>query len=437
MSNTLTAQQIYELFHTGPGTAMWQAAQDASNQLAQDMPKLAADIARLQDAMRSAWQGEAADVAAEGAEPLALEYMQTADLLQTGQDLVGRQTGSFHTAKNSVQVVPSQPAAVDAVGAILGSPTMQQQLEQHIAAAQNNVDVYTEYHGASTYNTARLPTSFAHLRADGSTIMLTPAPPTVPATQHSGVPTPSQSHPRGAATSAPQWTTRPAQADSSDSSRLTHTDAPLPAHQPARTTSTVPASTPPFRTGPGSKPSSSGAQTSNTSPTGSPPGSGATDTSMTRDPRPTVDAGLTGFIGPSADALPAEFDQGGNGQLASTRRANRSASATGTDEPLKRSVQRLARTVEPIRRTSGGGVRSGPHNPDPAAKAAPVDGEVRRSAMSTAGEIDEEPPLMPMATGRHTPEDDEEYPVASYLQPSDPNDLFGPGEHAVRPVIGE
>lgn len=51
---------------------MWQAAQDAADQLAQDMPHLAADIARLQGSMRAGWQGAAADDAAQGAEPLVL-----------------------------------------------------------------------------------------------------------------------------------------------------------------------------------------------------------------------------------------------------------------------------------------------------------------------------------------------------------------------------
>jgi len=50
-------------------------------------------------------------VASQGAEPLALEYMNTADGLRRAQDLVGRQTGSFDTAANSVTPVPPEPTS--------------------------------------------------------------------------------------------------------------------------------------------------------------------------------------------------------------------------------------------------------------------------------------------------------------------------------------
>jgi hypothetical protein len=179
---SMSAQDIYDNFTHAEGTDMWAAGQQAARTLAQDMREMAADIWRLRDTMWSAWQGDAADGAGTGAEPLAMEFLQSADYLHSSQDLLSRQTGSFHTAANSVRPVPAAPSVVDVVGSVaFGVPSMQNQVRDYLATSQHNVDVFSSYHGASQFNTTNLPATYGRIAMDTADVVVAP-PPAAPST---------------------------------------------------------------------------------------------------------------------------------------------------------------------------------------------------------------------------------------------------------------
>lgn len=419
MTSSLSAQQIYEIFHNGPGTAMWEAAQAATDQLSRSMPSLAADIDRLQDTMRAAWQGGAADMATQGAEPLALEYMYIGDALRSAQDLVGRQTASFNTAKQSVMPVPPQPAAVDAIGAMLGSPTMQQQLVQHLAASQHNVNVYNAYHGDSSYNTEQLPTTFGHLNAGNSTVMVTPTPmSTSAATRVTPLAGPVDT-PNTAGEEKPkiedEGHTRPIHTSTHTLTAAGGTAGLATKTAAAQPTGPIaPVSTSPSRAGTG------------VSSVLVPTASTGSDHAL---PIPTTPAGVIGFPD-SAWQTTSDFGPIGDGSTPFGTTGpiiDGTASPQGTAMPLGTEVPVGSNPGRPVTGRPIGNVEVEPVN-----QSIP-----QRSALAAARQPEDELPFLPMAAGRGKRDDDEEHRVASYLQPADPNEFFGATQNAVRPVIGD
>lgn len=392
---TMTAQQIYDIFHNAPGTATWQAAQAAANQLGEDMPQLAADIKRLQDTMNTAWHGTAADIASQGAEPLALEYMNTADGLRTAQDLVERQTGSFHTAASSVQPVPPQPTTVDVIDAALGAPDMQQQVTNYLNAAQHNVDVYSAYHGASQYNTSSLPMDYGRLAVDNTGVTETGAPPTASAG--------AVSQPR-AGLAAPK---RLFGATTSAHSGGTPTRSWAgPAARPTATAS-APPPTP--------------TQPSTVQPTARSPRPGTPDPTgpiASPDPQPvTATASEPGSFDSLTPSVPIFDDLGAVGGQGNP------GAAFGVGPFVEPGGGSSSTYRQP-----GQGVVDGP---------GPLDGPTtERTSTATAVSATEEPEFAPvpgMASRRS--DEDEEHHISAYLEP-DPNELFGSPERPVRPVIG-
>jgi hypothetical protein len=393
---TMTAQQIYDIFHNAPGTATWQAARAAADQLGEDMPQLAADIKRIQDMMNAAWHGAAADIASQGAEPLALEYINTADGLRTAQDLVERQTGSFHTAASSVQPVPPQPTTVDVIDAALGAPDMQQQMTNYLAAAQHNVDVYSAYHGASQYNTSNLPMDYGHLAMDNTGVTETGAPPPASA---GAVP-----QPRAGLAAPKQVTTAATSARSGGTPTRSSTE---PTVRPTAATGTDP-STPP--TQPSTAPSTS-----------RPPRAGLPDPiepTASPDPQPvTTTASEPGSFDSSTTSVPIFDDLGAIGGQGN------SGVAFGVS-PL----------VEP---GDGSGTTYRQPGQDVVDRPGPLDGPTtERTSAATGVSATEEPEFAPVAgMSSRRRDEDEEHHISAYLEP-DANELFGSPERPVRPVIG-
>jgi hypothetical protein len=393
---TMTAQQIYEVFHSGPGTGMWQAAQDAANRLGEDMPTLAADIKRLQGMMNAAWQGAAADVASQGAEPLALEYMNAADGLRTAQDLVGRQTGSFDTAARGVAPVPPEPTAVDVMNAAMGAPDIQQQVSDYLSASQHNVDVYTQYHGASQYNTTSLPMDYGHLAVDDTSITITE--PAAPAG------TSNAASPGSADRTAPRATpgAMVTEVNSTAGSRPTPSlSAPVATDTKSSVVSGPPAIT--------QQP---------TTPSGF----------ITPDP-----VGPGNLPGQPPDTVSIwEPDLAAGSSVPSVRGLDQPGAAAGTIE---------ASPGWTARPPADGGVR--PAEPYFMTGRGAGSGQVLAAELATsrAGvatpSVGTDPAIAPIpGTAGRRRDEDEECRISTYVEP-DPNDLFGTGERAVRPVIGE
>jgi hypothetical protein len=392
---TMTAQQIYDTFRSATGTGMWQTAQDAANRLGEDMPTLAADIKRLQGMMNAAWQGAAADVASQGAEPLALEYMNTADGLRRAQDLVGRQTGSFDTAANSVTPVPPEPTSVDVINAALGAPDMQQQVSNYLSAAQHNVDVYTAYHGASQYNTTNLPMDYGHLAVDNASVTTTE---------------PTASTPMSVALAAPVGRAAPRTVSSPTSPRTTSASVGAPGQSLPEPATAAPGPAP--VTGPTSVVQPPTTPSGVTAPGPVEPGTGASAPGTTAAVEPNGATGPSGLSGLVFDELGT--GGGGAGVRAGSGIRPVVDGSVGRAEPDIRAGRGTTAGPTPIEDVAG--LRTGPE------------------AVSAAAEEPGFVPMSGMAARRR--DDEEECPISTYLEP-DPNELFGSPERAVRPVIGE
>lgn len=433
---TMTAQQIYDNFVQAAGTGMWQAAQDATNRMARDMPELAADIKRVQDAMRSGWHGAAADGAVAAADPVALEYLDLADGLSTAQDLVGRQCESFTTAAHAVQPVPPTPTNVNAVQMMLGGPSVRQQFADYLGAAEHNVAVYSVYHVASQYNTSNLPLNYGQIGTDNAAIAVT-----TPASTPSGSRAASTSFRSAPSIRSGSWS--PAVAvppvaagQGLNTVGVSHGASGTPgaparpghsvAHTPGRTPATVVASSaPPPSTPPSTLPGTPGDPLAG-APTGTatsvPP---ATNTIPAAAPtviaRPGVTSGAVGAVDAERAGLPAD---------------------SGTD---------MFGVAEPEPAGSWAGVGGGRGVPGLGDGSRGVPGVGSRSAVGTRAALTErvtepttagssgagaEPEFMPMTGAGARRRDDEERRVRCLLPPDD-DDLFGTTERAVLPVIGE
>jgi hypothetical protein len=169
----MTGAEIYRNFHDGPGPDGLIDGAVVVNEISGTYGERAQQIRALVARMESAWQGDAAGAAQRGAGPLAVEHDMSSMALGTAQDLTSRQAGSFSEAKGRVVPVPPKPELLNPA-VVFTSPAMvidhERRLDEHSAAAQNNVDVMNGYSGASEYNTENLPTSYGKLSDDQSGI---------------------------------------------------------------------------------------------------------------------------------------------------------------------------------------------------------------------------------------------------------------------------
>jgi hypothetical protein len=158
---SMDAQAIYDNFHThAQGTPGLATAQQTAEQLAAKYQDRAVATQQLIDGVQVGWKGAASEAAAQGLTPLAVSSLDTHQQLNSGQDIVGRQVDSFHTAVSEVQPVPPAPTMQNVVtAAAAGQDTtpMIDQMAHSYATQASNVDAYSKYVSASQYNTSNLP----------------------------------------------------------------------------------------------------------------------------------------------------------------------------------------------------------------------------------------------------------------------------------------
>jgi hypothetical protein len=100
---------IHNALTQGPGTSSFQAARQASTELAHSRQDRENQALSLVMKMGAAWTGDASEAARAGAAPLLKAFRDGQQALTTHQDLMGRQTDSFVTAKTNVHDVPNEP----------------------------------------------------------------------------------------------------------------------------------------------------------------------------------------------------------------------------------------------------------------------------------------------------------------------------------------
>jgi hypothetical protein len=173
IKNGMSPHQIYQYFATGRGTGLLDDAQVATR-LEWELEDGRASLIRKQgELIRGGWQGAASEGAFGAAQPLAESALRGADALSLAEDLLDRQSGSFHRAANSVKPVPSEPPALDLNDTTLPFTDYDKAVTTYQADAQHNIDVYRGYDGASHYNQTNMPSTYSTVNHAGGNISVT------------------------------------------------------------------------------------------------------------------------------------------------------------------------------------------------------------------------------------------------------------------------
>lgn len=173
IKNGMSPHQIYEYFATGRGTGLLDDAQTATR-LEWDLEDGRANLIRKQgELIRGGWHGTASEGAFGAAQPLAESALHGADALSRAEDLLDRQSGSYHRAANSVKPVPSEPPKLDMNDTGLPFTDYDKEVTTYQADAQHNIDVYRGYDGASHYNQTNMPTTYSTVNHAGGNISVT------------------------------------------------------------------------------------------------------------------------------------------------------------------------------------------------------------------------------------------------------------------------
>jgi hypothetical protein len=186
---SMDAQAIYDNFHThAQGTPGLAAAQQAAEQLSAKYQDRAVATQQLIDGVQTGWKGAAAEAAAQGLTPLAVNSLDTGGQLTTGHGVVGQQVDSFHTAVSEVQPVPPAPQMSNVIAAaVAGQDTtpMIDQITHSYSVQASNVVAYSKYVSASQNNTSSLP-PITPVDAPTAPVAVTTPPPTPAASASTG-----------------------------------------------------------------------------------------------------------------------------------------------------------------------------------------------------------------------------------------------------------
>ncbi|WP_460444118.1 PPE domain-containing protein, partial [Amycolatopsis cihanbeyliensis] len=170
----LSAAEIYDQVHGGPGPDWLSAAQQAALELSRKLEQCADEVAALGGEIQEGWQGEAGSAAANAAAPLADAARFDADHLRVADQAVNDQIGAFERVRTSVVPVPPDPPpfTVDDVVAVIesGQDVYGPKLARWQADSDANVQAFSSYHGSSLDNGHTMPSSYAPLADSGAPV---------------------------------------------------------------------------------------------------------------------------------------------------------------------------------------------------------------------------------------------------------------------------
>jgi hypothetical protein len=169
----MSPHEIYEYLTNGPGTRLLDDAQAAARAEWTKEDGRAELIRKQAELIRGGWQGSAADGAFGAAQPLAKSALDGTDRLSSAEDLLDRQSGSFHRAANSVRPVPQAPPKLDMLDAMVALSDYEKDVKSYQADAQHNIEVFRGYDNASEYNQTNIPKQYTIVSHSGSTISVT------------------------------------------------------------------------------------------------------------------------------------------------------------------------------------------------------------------------------------------------------------------------
>jgi len=169
----MSPHDIYEYLTDGPGSGRLDEAQ-ATARSEWEAEEKRAELIRKQAAMiQGGWQGAAADGAIGAAQPLVKSALDGVDKLSSAEDLLDRQSGSFHRAANSVKPVPPEPPKLDMLEAMVAFSDYEKDVKSYQADAQHNIEVFRGYDNASEYNQTNIPKQYTIVSHSGGNISVT------------------------------------------------------------------------------------------------------------------------------------------------------------------------------------------------------------------------------------------------------------------------
>jgi len=187
----MDGDQIYTNF-TGGNTDGLRMAAEGIETLIETYKTRGESIKGLQDRMKQAWSGPAADAAGAGAGPLEVAFVETAQPLYMTRASVDAQVSSFDSSGHAVVPVPPKPdkpspwsiglkSMIPVAGPFMAADDVssyQEGVAKHNAANDNNVRVMDQYSSATSSTRSVLPTDFGRLESDGAAISVKqPEPP--------------------------------------------------------------------------------------------------------------------------------------------------------------------------------------------------------------------------------------------------------------------
>jgi hypothetical protein len=154
---SLSAQEIYDNFHTqAQGTSGLALGQQCARQLAVNLQDRAVAAQTLVNGIGAGWRGAAAEAAAQGLTPFAVNAFQNHQGFDSGQNIVSSQMDAFQTVVSEVQPIPPAPQMQDVLFSVTNGGSnlapMRAQFAQYNAVQQANVDAYNKYVAASQAN---------------------------------------------------------------------------------------------------------------------------------------------------------------------------------------------------------------------------------------------------------------------------------------------
>ncbi|WP_116041782.1 PPE domain-containing protein [Amycolatopsis palatopharyngis] len=172
----LTATEIYNQVHGGPGSSRLAAAQQAAATLRNRLGDCSHEVNALTRQMQEGWQGKAGEAAAGAAKPLADASDRDADLLHNADSAIGQQVGAFDTVRNTVVPVPPDPPEMTSQGMFdtfsSGLAVHTRNMAEYQTTSQANIDAFAAYDAASKSNGQTIPASYTTLTAPDSAITM-------------------------------------------------------------------------------------------------------------------------------------------------------------------------------------------------------------------------------------------------------------------------
>jgi hypothetical protein len=169
----MSPHDIYIYLKNGPGTGRLDEAQATARVEWTKEDERAELIRKQAEMIRGGWQGSAAEGAFGAAQPLVKSALDGVDKLSSAEDLLDRQSGSFHRAANSVKPVPPEPPKLDMFEAMVAFSDYEKDVKSYQADAQHNIDVFRGYDNASEYNQTNIPKQYTIVSHSGGNISVT------------------------------------------------------------------------------------------------------------------------------------------------------------------------------------------------------------------------------------------------------------------------